>query len=89
MGIIKRTRVVEEVDLWRYKPEFNPDGTEKHVFQEGARYHVLSFHGFQSGLFDSNAYRVCSCKNCEINKKERARMIKESKYDILTRQDVK
>lgn len=41
-------------------PEYNEDGTEKHILCEGARFHVLSY--------SSNGAH-CSEPNCEINKK--------------------
>lgn len=56
MGIL--TRLVEVPDLYHYRPEFYPDGTEKHVFCEGARYHVLSY--------SSNGTH-CSERKCEYN----------------------
>lgn len=59
MGIIYDAYNVP--DLHRYEPEFNEDGTEKHIRCEGARYHVLSY--------TSMGIR-CSCANCEINKRE-------------------
>lgn len=57
MGIIHDTLKVP--NLYRYEPEFNEDGTEKHIVCDGARYHVLSYstHGSH-----------CSEPNCEINK---------------------
>ena len=56
MGIIMRS--VPVVDKWRYEPEYNPDGTEKHIVCDGARFHVLSY--------SSKGVR-CSEPNCEIN----------------------
>jgi len=47
-------------NLINYTPEFNKDGTEKHIIKKGARYHVLSW--------DTNG-RHCSEPNCEVNKK--------------------
>lgn len=52
---------VKVLNPWNYEPEFNADGTEKHIVQDGARYHVISY--------DSKNGRVCSCKNCEVNRK--------------------
>ena len=60
MGII--TRLIEIPDLYRYEPEYNEDGTEKHIVCEGAGYHVLSY--------DSQGVR-CSNSNCEINKRRK------------------
>lgn len=54
-----RYKNVQIVDLWRYTPEFNADGTEKHEVCSGARFHVLSY--------SSKGVR-CSEPNCEINK---------------------
>lgn len=48
-------------NLHRYIPEFNTNGTEKHIVLEGARFHVKSF--------TSKGIR-CSCANCELNKPE-------------------
>jgi len=56
MGVL--TKTVKVNDLWNYVPEFNDDGTEKHIHFNGARFHVLSW--------DSRGNR-CSCDNCEIN----------------------
>ena len=42
-------------------PILNEDGTEKHVFKEGARYHVL--------YYDTEYGIRCSEPNCEYNKK--------------------
>lgn len=57
MGIIRKQ--FEAIDLWRYEPEINPDGSEKHIVCEGARYHVISY---------SSKGKICSEPNCEINK---------------------
>jgi hypothetical protein len=57
MGIIYRS--IETPDLHRYEREFYPDGTEKHVFCEGARYHVLSYGGADGPR--------CSEPKCEYN----------------------
>lgn len=59
MGAIFDT--VKVLNPWRYEPEFNADGTEKHIVQDGARYHVISYH--------DGVGMVCSCKNCEVNRK--------------------
>ncbi len=48
-------------NLYSYHPEYNEDGTEKHIFVEGARYHVL--------WWDSNG-KHCSVPNCEINRRK-------------------
>jgi len=56
MGLINR--LVKITDLWDYTPEYNADGTEKHVNCDGARFHVLSW---------SADGQRCSCANCEIN----------------------
>jgi len=61
MGAIFRE--VKVLDPWNYKPEFNDDGTEKHIAQDGARYHVISYHGSTKG-----SYIRCSNPNCEINR---------------------
>lgn len=58
MGIIYKTRVVEEPDLYFYTPEYNEDGSEKHIYCNDARYHVLSW---------STQGTHCSEKRCEIN----------------------
>lgn len=60
MGVVYRIERLP--DLHHYEPEFNKDGTEKHIVCDGARYHVLSWN--------SNGER-CSCKNCEINKPQK------------------
>lgn len=58
MGVIYNT--IKISDLFRYEPEYNEDGTEKHIRCDGARYHVLWWDG---------RGKHCSAKNCEINKK--------------------
>lgn len=58
MGIIFRELM--QADLERYIPEYNQDGTEKHITLDGARFHVLSW---------STQGTHCSEPNCEINKK--------------------
>lgn len=60
MGVIINSRVVNEPDLYRYVKELNPDGSEKHVVCEGARYHVISW---------STLGTHCSEPNCEINRR--------------------
>ena len=59
MGVIMRKTVVEVPDLWIYDPEYNDDGTEKHIVCDGARFHVVSW--------DANGAR-CSEPNCEMNR---------------------
>lgn len=49
-----------EPTIYSYTPSYNPDGTEKHVICDGARYHVV--------WWDSDGEH-CSNKNCEINKR--------------------
>lgn len=44
-----------------YEKEYNQDGTEKHIFQDGARFHVVHW--------DSHGAH-CSEPNCEINRRE-------------------
>lgn len=58
MGVIYHRKIVKVADLYNYIPEYNEDGTEKHVILEGARFHVISWNSFG---------RVCSEPNCEIN----------------------
>lgn len=60
MGIIKRT--IEVPDLHNYVPEYNEDGTEKHIILEGARFHVP--YWTSKGCF-------CSVKNCELNRERK------------------
>ena len=57
MGVIYET--IKQPNLWHYRPEYNKDGTEKHIVCEGARFHVLSY---------STQGVHCSEPNCEINK---------------------
>ena len=45
-------------DLWHYRPQYNEDGSEKHIVLNGARFHVLSY--------SSDGVR-CSEPNCELN----------------------
>lgn len=63
MGVL--TRLIEVPDLYHYRPEFYADGTEKHIFCEGARYHVLSY---------SATGQRCSEPRCEYNLPERDRI---------------
>lgn len=58
MGLIKHKHTVETIDLHNYDPEYNEDGTEKHIVYNGARFHVVSY---------TMLGQVCSVKNCEIN----------------------
>lgn len=62
MGVLYETIV--RPNFWRYKPEYNPDGTEKHIVCEGARFHVISY---------SNQGMRCSEPNCELNKQEQSK----------------
>ena len=57
MGVIYET--IKQPNLWHYRPEYNKDGTEKHIVCEGARFHVLSY---------STQGVHCSEPNREINK---------------------
>ena len=59
MGILYET--IKRPNLHQYAPEYNPDGTEKHIVCDGARYHVISYVG--------GIGAQCSEKNCEINKR--------------------
>ncbi|PHS71953.1 MAG: hypothetical protein COB22_05920 [Cycloclasticus sp.] len=59
MGVIQHKALTTIQDLHNYLPEFNPDGTEKHIVCDGARFHVLAY---------SVKSETCSCKNCEVNK---------------------
>lgn len=60
MGI--RYRTERYPDLHNYDPEYNEDGTEKHISCDGARFHVLTYcSGFPG-------YMKCSEPNCEINR---------------------
>lgn len=70
MGILMRT--VEFPDLHRYEPEFNQDGSEKHITCDGARFHVVSY-----GLGPKGAVIKCSEPNCEINKRNPVSTTKE------------
>lgn len=62
MGVIMRK--TEYPDLHRYEPEYNEDGTEKHIVCDGARFHVVSWSGGLDG-----ARERCSEPNCEINRR--------------------
>ncbi len=58
----------EPNDRYRYNLELNPDGSEKHVVCEGARYHVVSYGARQDPITgEVTSYRRCSEPNCEIN----------------------
>jgi hypothetical protein len=59
MGLIYHTQDLRFPDLHRYEPEYNEDGTEKHILCHGARFHVVSWDGKGA---------KCSEPNCEINK---------------------
>ena len=62
MGVIYRN--IRVPDEWHYEPEFNKDGTEKHISCDGARYHVLSY-----SYSDKHGCQVhCSEPKCEMNK---------------------
>lgn len=61
MGVIYET--IKRPNLWSYEPEYNEDGTEKHITQDSARYHVVSY--FMRG---NKLVVRCSCENCEFNK---------------------
>ena len=71
MGIIYRERAPVP-DLHNYEPEYNEDGTEKHVVCDGARFHVLSWDTFGE---------QCSEKNCEINARRAERI--ERKRNLI------
>lgn len=60
MGIKYKTETYP--DLYSYEPEYNEDGTEKHIVLDGARFHVISW--------DRKGAK-CSCGNCEINKRRK------------------
>ncbi len=65
MGIIVNERVVRDVDLWNYVPEHVNcgdcgTGIEKHILQEGARYHFT--------YWDAKGPH-CSEADCEMNHK--------------------
>ena len=70
MGIIFRELM--RADLERYIPEYNKDGTEKHISLDGARFHVLSW---------STQGTHCSESNCEMNveDEEIVRLLNEEK----------
>jgi hypothetical protein len=59
MGVLTHTRTDWTPDLHHYQPEYNDDGTEKHIVCDGARFHVLSW---------SQRGARCSEPNCEINR---------------------
>lgn len=58
MGILYE-KVEKVPNLSNYSPEYNDNGTEKHIVCDGARYHVISYN--------SNGIR-CSEPNCELNR---------------------
>lgn len=62
MSVIIEDVIIKRVNLWDYNPEYNKDGTEKHIYCDGARFHVLHW--------DSNGEH-CSEPNCEINKRKK------------------
>ena len=61
MGIIYQT--YSALDLFDYIPEFNEDGSEKHIYCDGARFHVLWY---------TTAGVRCSCSNCEVNRVDKS-----------------
>ena len=63
MGI--RYQTIRTPDLHQYDPEYNEDGSEKHVTCDGARFHVLSYHYHRGGM----VVVKCSEPKCEINRK--------------------
>jgi hypothetical protein len=67
MGILYDT--VRVPNLHFYERELNPDGTEKHITCDGARFHVTSYYtqGTRGGKII--AVRRCSEPNCELNRK--------------------
>ena len=69
MGVIYET--IKQPNLWHYRPEYNKDGTEKHIVCEGARFHVLS---------NSTQGVHCSEPNCEINKMRSNDQAKEREH---------
>ena len=63
MGVITRKKTIEEVDLWNFILEYYEcskcgEQIQKHIIQEGARYHVIS--GDSQGTH-------CSENDCERN----------------------
>jgi len=66
MGIIYDT--IRTPNPYRYEPEYNKDGTEKHIVCDGARYHVLSYSLRRKDGKDYAEVR-CSEPNCEINRR--------------------
>jgi hypothetical protein len=62
MGIIYET--IQVPSLHNYDPEYNDDGTEKHIILDGARFHVISW---------CSKGEQCSVENCEINKESPTR----------------
>jgi hypothetical protein len=67
MGI--RYVTVRVPDLYAYEREFNPDGTEKHITCDGARFHVVSYRSQVSRDGNTTTIRRCSEPNCELNRK--------------------
>lgn len=71
MGIRYRTHSTP--DLHNYDPEYNKDGTEKHISCDGARYHVISYHGRDNVVTGESWTELhCSEPNCEMNKRWKA-----------------
>lgn len=55
---------------WEPLPRIkNPDGTIKHIVQDGSRYHVLSW---------STDGTTCSEPDCEINRERDSERVKEN-----------
>lgn len=77
MGVIFHEEVVKKPDLHNYEPEYNEDGSEKHIHCDGARYHVLSW-----GIKDGIPYQRCSEPNCEINHQQKKREEEYKKNNI-------
>ena len=58
-------------------PLIKVDGRKKilkHIYKDGARYHVIAYCGTDRGPFDQ-----CSEKQCEINKREYERYQKSNR----------
>ena len=66
MGV--RMRTIQVPDLHGYDPEFNADGTEKHISCDGARFHVLSYSGVNDPNGRMRVTRRCSAPRCELNR---------------------
>jgi len=63
MGVITRERTIQEIDLHSFNPEYYNckecgEEIQKHINQDGARYHVQTY---------SNNSTRCSQSDCEIN----------------------